>query len=76
MRCNNIAECHDGEVIVEDNNAIRVYCKNCGTQERIGKDVKGNPEHRAYGDFFKRDFVQPDHPLYYRYAGSKGMRVV
>ena len=76
MTCNNYSSCHDGEVLNEDNNAIWVYCKNCFHGERIGKDIKGNPEHRAYGEFFKKDFVQPDHPLYYKYAGAKGMNVV
>lgn len=74
--CDNLSACHDGELLNEDNSAILVYCKTCGKQERIGKDIKGQPEHRAYSDFFKRDFVQPDHPLYYHYAGKKGMNIV
>lgn len=74
--CDNIHSCHSPEVINEDNNAILVYCKDCGLQERIGKDLKGNPENRAYSEFFKRELVQPDHPLYYLYSGAKGMRVV
>lgn len=76
MRCNNVSECHDTEILNEDNSAIFVACKNCYAEARIGKDIKGNPEHRAYGEWFKRDFVQPDAPLYYKYAGAKGMRVV
>ena len=74
--CNNFSSCHKGEILNEDNNAIWVYCTECGYSQRIGKDIKGNPEHRAYGEFMKRDFVQPDHPLYFRYAGAKGMRIV
>lgn len=76
MTCDNISSCHNPVVITEDNNAILVYCKDCGLQERIGKDTKGNPEHRAYSDFFKRELVQPDHPLFYCYAGAKSIRVV
>lgn len=76
MTCDNIANCHNVIIISEDNNAILVYCKDCGAQERIGKDIKGNPENRAYSEFFKRELVQPDYPLYYKYAGAKGMRMV
>ena len=74
--CNNFSSCHDSEILNEDNNAIYVQCKNCYEETRIGKDTKGNPEHREYGEWFKRDFVQPDHPLYYKYAGAKGMNVL
>lgn len=74
--CNNISACHNVNVLNDDNSAIWVYCNECGATERIGKDIKGNPEHRAYSNFFKRELVQPDHPLYYRYAGAKNIRVV
>ena len=76
MRCDNESVCHSTEVINEDDNAILVYCSQCGEQERIGKDIKGNPEARAYNEWFKRDVLQPDYPLYYRYAGAKNMRIV
>lgn len=74
--CDNTKSCHEPVIIAEDNSAIFVGCKECFVQERIGKDVKGNPEHRAYGDFFKRELLQPDHPLYYKYAGAGSIRVV
>ena len=73
--CDNFSSTHNPEVLNEDNNALWVLCKDCGAQERIGKDVKGNPEHRAYGEFFKRDHLQPGSVLFYRYAGAKGMNV-
>lgn len=76
MTCDNYSATHNPEVLAEDNSAILVWCKECGVEERIGKDRNGNPEHRAYGEFYKRDFVQPDHPLYYKYAGKKGMNIV
>ena len=76
MRCDNIANCHNAEIIADDNCAIRTYCNWCGTEERIGRNKNGDPEHRLYGEWYKKDFVQPDHPLYYKYAGAKGMRVV
>ena len=76
MKCDNTQICHSPEVINEDNNAILVYCSQCGQQERIGKDIKGNPEHRLFSEWFKKDTLQPDYPLYYKYAGAKGMRVI
>jgi len=76
MICNNISETHNPIVLGEDNNAIRVYCDQCGHETRIGKDIKGNPEHRLYGEWFKRDVLQPGPPLYYKYTGAQGMNVV
>lgn len=76
MKCNNFSACHDPEVLNVDNSALYIQCKNCYATARIGKDLKGEPEHRAYSNWYKRDFVQPDHPLYYKYAGAKGMNVV
>lgn len=76
MICDNKADCHNPEVLSEDNSAIYIQCKQCNKSKRIGKDIKGNPEHRLYGEWFKRDILQPDVPLFYKYAGAKGMRVV
>ena len=76
MKCDNESICHDSQIIGEDNNAILVYCSQCGQQERLGKDIKGSPENRVYTQWFKKDTLQPDFPLYYKYAGAKGMRVV
>ncbi len=76
MPCDNFQACHNPQILNEDNNAIFVYCTECGAQERIGKDIKGNPEHRSYSDFFKRELLQPGPPLFYKYgSGAKGMNV-
>ena len=76
IKCDNEAICHDTQVINEDNNAILVYCSQCGQQERIGKDLNGNPESRLYSEWYKRDVLQPDFPLFYKYAGARQMRVI
>lgn len=76
MKCDNYSSCHNASVIAEDSSAIWVLCTECNAQERIGKDMKGNPEHRAVSEFMKRDFLQPGSMLYYKYAGAKGMNVV
>jgi len=74
--CNNLDSCHDPEIIGEDNSAILVVCRECYKEELIGKDSKGSPETLAYSEFFKRELLQPDAPLFYKYAGAKGIRVV
>lgn len=73
--CDNFQSCHNPEVLNEDESAILVSCKDCGAEERIGKDKNGNPEHRAYGEFFMREVLQEGPPLYYRYY-SKGMNII
>lgn len=75
MICDGYSNCHKSEVITEDNSAVWVLCTECDAQERIGKDKNGNPEHRAYGDWFMRDFLQPPSVLYYRYY-PQGMNIV
>lgn len=76
MICDNKSITHKPEVIGEDNAAIRVYCSQCNHQARIGKDLRGNPEHRLFGEWFKRDILQEGFPLYYKYGGAKRMDVV
>ncbi len=76
MACDNFANTHSPTILNEDNSAIYVYCPDCGEQARIGKDKHGEPEHRAYSEWFKRDVLQPPAPLYYKYTGAKEMRVV
>ena len=76
MKCDNLSNAHNPEVIGEDNSALLVYCNECGATEVIGKDANGNPENLAYSEFFKRELLQPPSLLYYRYAGAKGMSVV
>ena len=75
MTCDNIQSAHKPEVIGEDNNAILVYCNECGASERIGKDANGNPQSHIYLEWYLRDFVQPPALLYYKYH-PEGMSVV
>ncbi len=74
--CDNYSSTHKPEIIAEDNSAIWVMCTQCSAQTRIGKDIKGSPEHRAYSEWFKRDYLQPGSILYYKYHGAKSMNVV
>lgn len=74
--CDNVSQTHDPVVLHEDNSAILVYCPQCDIEQRIGKDTKGNPEHRLYSEWFKRDLLQPDVPLFSKYAGKELMRIL
>lgn len=74
--CDNFSNCHNPVLLNEDNTAIYVACMECGAEERIGKDIKGNPEFRAYSEFFKREILQPGAPLYYKYQRAKEMNVL
>jgi len=76
MTCDNLSSTHNPEVLNEDNSAIWIHCKDCGYSQRIGKDKNGEPEHRLYGEWYKRDLLQPGPPLYYKYHGAKEMNVL
>lgn len=66
--CDNVSHCHDLVEIGKDENAMRVLCINCGKQEVIHKHpVKGNPEARHYAEVFKKDILQPNDNLFYKY---------
>lgn len=76
QECNNTSECHEPTIIGEDNCAVFVYCNHCGNSARIGKTLKGDPENRLYTEWFKKDVLQEDVPLYYKYHGAKFIRIV
>lgn len=66
--CDNLSACHRPETVAEDDNALRVVCKDCKAQQVIRKDsVKGVPEKRSYARFFKRDILQGGDNLFYKY---------
>lgn len=67
IRCDNKSNCHRPLVINEDESAMRVYCVECGAEEVIKKDWRGVPENRAYSRFFKRDILQGNDNLLYKY---------
>lgn len=67
MSCDNISECHDPITVAEDSNAMRVFCRNCKKQFIIRKDWRGVPENRAYAAIFKKEILQPNSNLFYKY---------
>ncbi len=68
MECNNKSNCHNMHIISDGDTAQRVVCTHCHTQYVIRKHhVKGNPEARQYAKLFKRDILQGNDNLFYKY---------
>lgn len=66
--CNNKSACHRPTVINEDQNAVRVICQECKHQYVIRKDpIKDVPENRQYSKIYKRDILQGNDNLLYKY---------
>jgi hypothetical protein len=67
FECDNVAYCHDPVTIGEDTNALRVLCKQCKHQYVIRKDWRGMPDNREYSKLYKKEVLQPNDNLFYRY---------
>lgn len=67
MECNNKSECHNLIELATDNNATRVICSQCYHQYVVRKDWRGVPENRQYSKVFRRDSLQPNTNLFYKY---------
>ena len=66
--CDNIKCCHQPATIKEDENALRIICEHCHKQIVIRKDpYKGVPEKRQYAKIFKKDILQGNDSLFYKY---------
>lgn len=68
MTCDNIRQAHDPITLEEDENALRAYCHICHMQFVLRKDPnKRVPENRGYSKIFKRDYLQGNDNLLYKY---------
>ena len=67
FKCDNKSHCHDPITIGEDINGLRVHCKQCHTTEVIRKMPWGTPHKAQYAAFFKRDILQGNDNLFYKY---------
>ena len=65
--CNNKSSCHDLINICDDKDALRVICKQCHQQYILRKDWRGVPEKRLYAKIFKKDILQGNDNLFYKY---------
>ena len=65
--CNNVSKAHDLVDIAEDDNAARVICYQCWHQYIVRKDWRGVHEIRQYAKLFKRDILQGNDNLFYKY---------
>lgn len=67
MECDNISSCHSPVTVAEDQNAMRVYCRECKNQYVIRKDWRGVPENRQYSEIFRKEILQGHQDLFYKY---------
>jgi len=68
MICNNVSNAHRLKEIDDGDTAMRVICQECWKQFTIRKDpIKGVPEKRQYAKIFKRDIMQGNDNLLYKY---------
>ena len=67
MRCDNVSSLHLVEIIHDDASAIVGHCKICGDQQVFRKDPDGRVDNHTYSEFFKRDIIQPDQTLFFKY---------
>lgn len=65
--CDNVSAAHRPVILAEDDNAMRVMCLECKKHETIRKDWRGVPENRQYSAFYKRDILQGNANLLYKY---------
>lgn len=66
--CDNVSSCHNLKTISDGDSALRVICTECKEQLIIRKDwVRGNPEKRSYAKVFKKDILQGNDNLFYKY---------
>jgi len=65
--CDNVSYCHDPIVVGEDDRVVRVYCKQCHEIIPIYKDWRGVVNNKQYSEVFRRDILQGNNPLFYKY---------
>lgn len=65
--CDNKFRCHDAIAIGDDNNAMRVSCRQCNHMYVIRKDWRGVPDNRQYSKIFRKEILQPNNSLFYKY---------
>lgn len=68
MECDNVFACHELKILEEERNAMRVICIHCWGQYVIRKHhIKDVPENRQYSKIFKKDILQGNESLFYKY---------
>ncbi len=66
-KCDNFRDAHDPVVINEDDSAMLVWCKVCGHEMRIGKDIRGIYDNVQFSEAFPRLTMQANNALLYKY---------
>jgi hypothetical protein len=71
MTCDNKREAHNPLVIYDNNDAMVAVCTLCKASQVFRKDASGRMDNRAYTQFFRRDVLQANTNLYYKYHPDK-----
>ncbi len=64
---NNLEHCHKPITIGEDNNALKWICTECKEHGIIRKDARGVLLNREYAKVYRREILQPNTNLFYKY---------
>lgn len=64
---NELEHTHNPITIGEDNDALRWLCKECKESGVIRKDWRGVHLNREYAKIYKREILQPNSNLFYKY---------
>jgi len=65
--CDNIEKCHNPTVVGEDESTMLVYCNECEGEFHIPKDHRGILNNEEYLKIFRRETLQGNQDLFYRY---------
>lgn len=71
MICDNKRETHAPHILHDDASAMVAGCAICKTVQVFRKDPSGRMDNRAYLKFFKRELLQPNSNLYYKYHADE-----
>lgn len=65
--CDNKSACHEPFIVGEDDNGTRYLCRHCKHQMVVRKDWRGIHDNRSYSELFRRDILQGNDNLFYKY---------
>lgn len=59
--CKGTDKYHRPKTILETAEVLKEYCQNCKVEIIWKKSKSGKIDNRGYGEFHKRETLQPDH---------------
>ena len=68
--CDNLNCCHDCQTTNEEDDGLRLICKQCKHIYILRCDKDGRFNNREYQKIYRKDTLQPNTNLYYKYHGK------